>query len=66
MKVHKLSLYSLLDGILLVVRSGSSLREPVADVVANVGPEKILGVVLNANTEAKRSYRHYYRYYQKG
>jgi exopolysaccharide/PEP-CTERM locus tyrosine autokinase len=60
------SLYTMMDGVLLVVRSGKTSREPVEDVVANIGREKIIGVVFNASAEVQRDYRYYYRYYQRG
>jgi capsular exopolysaccharide synthesis family protein len=59
-------LYSMLDGVLLVVRSGKTPREPLEAVVENIGRDKILGVVFNASKEVQRDYRYYYRYYQKG
>jgi Mrp family chromosome partitioning ATPase len=55
-----------LDGVLLVVRSGQTPLEPLRDVIANLGRERILGVVFNASTEVQRDYRYYYRYYQDG
>ena len=35
------------DGILLVVKYGKTAREDVEDLMETVGPEKILGVVIN-------------------
>jgi protein-tyrosine kinase len=60
------SLFSVLDGVILVVRSGQTPREPVLDVIDTVGREKILGVVFNASEEVHRDYRYYYKYYQSG
>ena len=60
------SLYTMMDGVLLVVRSGKTSREPVEDVVANIGREKIIGVVFNASAEVQRDYKYYYRYYKRG
>jgi exopolysaccharide/PEP-CTERM locus tyrosine autokinase len=60
------SLYTMMDGVILVVRSGKTSREPVEDVVANIGREKIIGVVFNASAEVQRDYRYYYRYYKRG
>jgi exopolysaccharide/PEP-CTERM locus tyrosine autokinase len=59
-------LFSMLDGVLLVVRSGKTPKEPLTDVVENIGRDKILGVVFNASNEVQRDYRYYYRYYQSG
>jgi len=59
------ALAPMVDGTVLVVRSGKSLVDPVAEVVANIGKEKILGVVFNATDEVQKEHRHYYRYYAK-
>ena len=59
------SLFSLMDGVLLVVRSGKTARGPVLDVIDNVGREKILGVVFNATNEVQRDYKYYYKYYKR-
>jgi Mrp family chromosome partitioning ATPase len=56
----------MMDGVLLVVRSGKTSPEPVQDVIANIGREKILGVVFNSSKEVQRDYRYYYRYYKRG
>jgi len=53
------SLFKMMDGVLLVIRSGKTSRERVEDVVANIGREKIIGVVFNASTEVQRDYRYY-------
>ncbi len=59
-------LVDIIDGVVLVVRSGKTNAELVRDVVENIGKENILGVVFNATNEATREYRYYYKYYQKG
>jgi exopolysaccharide/PEP-CTERM locus tyrosine autokinase len=59
-------LADLIDGVVLVVRSGKTDAEFVRDVVENIGKENILGVVFNATNEAIREYRYYYKYYQRG
>jgi len=61
----------LVDGILLVVRSGSTKREMVEDVVEKLGREKILGLVANWVDErvftyyGKGQYAQYGSYYQQ-
>ncbi len=61
----------LVDGILLVVRSGSTKREIVEDVVEKLGRDKILGVVANWVDErvfayyGKGQYAQYGSYYQQ-
>ena len=58
-------LADVLDGVVLVVRSGRTNAELVKDVIKSIGKENILGVVFNATREATREYRYYYKYYQK-
>ena len=48
----------------LVVRSGKTPKELIQQVVANLGREKILGVVFNATDEIQGKNHHYYNYYQ--
>ena len=63
-------LTKLVDGIILVVRAGSTPRETVKQALSTVDPAKILGVVLNdLSLESKAlnaryfgSSRYYYRY----
>lgn len=59
------TLVTSLDGVILVVRSGKTPREPLMDVINNIGRDKILGLVFNDANESKRDYRYYYRYYQR-
>ena len=59
------TLVSFLDGVLLVVRSGKTPKEPLMDVIENTGRDKILGIVFNASAEVQKDYRYYYRYYKK-
>ena len=60
-------LASMVDGVLLVVRSGKTARDSVLEAIENIGRNKIVGVVFNAsNDRHKDYYRHYYRYYRKG
>lgn len=47
------------DGVLLVVRSGKTPRQAVADTIEQIGKEKVLGIVLN---QAQQSVRKYYGY----
>jgi exopolysaccharide/PEP-CTERM locus tyrosine autokinase len=60
------SLFSMMDGVLLVVRAGKTSRKPVEDAITLIGREKIIGVVFNASIEVERDYRYYYRYYKSG
>jgi hypothetical protein len=46
------------------VRSGKTPREPILEVIANIGREKILGVIFNDSDELHREYGYYYRYYR--
>jgi protein-tyrosine kinase len=58
-------LFSIVDGVILVVRHGKTSRDLVQEVITSVGPEKILGVVFNASDQVEREYRHYYHYYRR-
>jgi protein-tyrosine kinase len=56
-------LFSIADGVILVVRYGKTSRELIKEVIASVGADKILGVVFNASDQVERDYKHYYHYY---
>jgi len=58
-------LASMVDGVLLVVRSGKTARDSVLESIENIGREKNIGVVFNASNESPRGYGYYYRYYRK-
>ncbi len=59
------------DGVILVVKSGSTPREMVADLIESIGREKILGIVMNYFDLRSSSYygygKHgkYGKYYRK-
>jgi len=63
-------LTKLVDGIILVVRAGTTPRETVKQALTTIDPSKILGVVLNdlaleskeLNSRYFGSSRYYYRY----
>jgi len=63
-------LTKLVDGIILVVRSGSTPRETVKQALSTIDPAKVLGVVLNdlelqsktLNSRYFGTSRYYYRY----
>jgi protein-tyrosine kinase len=59
-------LASIVDGVLLVVRSGKTTRNSVLEAIENIDRNKIIGVVFNASTKSPEDYRYYYRYYRKG
>lgn len=56
----------IVDGVLMVVRSGKTARESILKAIENIDRNKIVGVVFNASSESHKSYRYYYRYYRKG
>jgi len=58
-------LASIVDGVVMVVRSGKTEKETLLQAIENVGRDKILGLVFNASSEPSKSYRDYYRYYGK-
>ena len=53
----------MMDGVLLVIRSGKTVRELLLKAAEDIGIQRILGVVFNASPSLPRTYRHYYRYY---
>jgi len=59
-------LASMVDGVLLVVRSGKTAEDMVQEAIKNIGRDRIFGLVFNASNESHKSYRYYYRYYRKG
>lgn len=58
-------LASMVDGVVLVVRSGKTADDMVLEAIENVGRDRIFGLVFNASSENPKDYRYYYRYYQK-
>ena len=60
------SLVSMIDGVLLVVRSGKTPKDALIEAIDNLGREKILGVIFNNSDEAFKGYGYYYQYYEKG
>ena len=47
------------DGVLVVIRSGKTPRQAVAETIEHIGKEKVLGIVLN---QAAQSVKKYYGY----
>ena len=58
-------LASIVDGILLVVRSGKTTRDSVIEAIENLDRNKIVGVVFNASCRKARDYRYYHRQYRE-
>lgn len=58
-------LASMVDGVVLVVRSGKTAEDTVLEAIENIGRDRIFGLVFNASSEITKDYRYYYRYYQK-
>jgi len=48
------------DGVVLVVRAGQSKRHDIEKTLAALGPEKLVGAVLNFAPVSARGYRGYY------
>ena len=60
-------LSSVVDAVLMVVRSGKTPRDSVLEAIESIDRNKIVGVVFNASNERHKDYyRYYYRYYRKG
>jgi exopolysaccharide/PEP-CTERM locus tyrosine autokinase len=58
------SLSTMVDGVLLVVRSDKSQRQAIEHAVSTMAPEKIVGIVLNCSDQMHKRYNKYYdRYY---
>ena len=61
------SLSAMVDGVLLVVRSGKSQRQTIEDTMSTMPREKIIGIIFNASDAWHRHYNKYYdRYYGTG
>jgi exopolysaccharide/PEP-CTERM locus tyrosine autokinase len=58
-------LASMVDGVVLVVRSGKTADDMVLEAIENIGRDRIFGLVFNATKESAKDYGYYYRYYQK-
>jgi exopolysaccharide/PEP-CTERM locus tyrosine autokinase len=58
-------LSTMVDGVLLVVRSGKTARKLITKAIEHIGRDKILGIVFNADQENPKKDQYYYRYYQK-
>jgi len=54
------SLASMVDGVLLVVRSGKTSKELVFQAAENIGRDRILGVVFNGGNGSRKYSRRYY------
>ena len=52
-----------IDHVVLVVRAGITPRDAVLKAVQAIGPERVIGVVLNGTTETLADYYHYGRRY---
>ena len=48
------------DGVVMVVRAGQSKRHDIEKTLAALGPEKLIGAVLNFAPVSSRGYRGYY------
>jgi Mrp family chromosome partitioning ATPase len=57
----------MMDGLVLVVRSGKTSKNSILRAIENIGPDKtkIIGIVFNASNESPKDYGYYYRHYQK-
>lgn len=60
-----LSLARMTDGVLLVARAGETPKDAVEDAYEQLGPRRVLGVVLNAASSLNHLYSRYGKYYSK-
>jgi capsular exopolysaccharide synthesis family protein len=60
-------LATMVDGLVLVVRSGRTSKNSILRAVESIGPNKskIIGIVFNASNEISKDHGYYYRHYQK-
>jgi protein-tyrosine kinase len=54
------------DGIVLVIKAQKSTRKEIQRAIHNLGRDKILGIVFNGYSAARRSYHKYYEKYYRG
>jgi len=59
-------LSNMVDNVLVVVRSGKTPKDAILQTLANIGREKIFGLVFNASDEFARDRQYYYKRYQIG
>jgi exopolysaccharide/PEP-CTERM locus tyrosine autokinase len=59
-------LADMVDGVLLVVRAGKTPKESILGAVENIGRDKLLGIVFNADAGPQKDFEYYYREYGKG
>jgi len=60
------ALAKLVDAMVVVVKSGSTHKQDVQELIDTYGREKIIGVVMNFAKKNKRyGYKNYYKYVQK-
>lgn len=58
-------LASMVDSVLLVVRSAKTARASVLEAIESIGRKRIFGIVFNADTRLPKGYKNYYRYHRK-
>jgi len=59
-------LANIVDGILLVVRSGKTRSDQLTKAIKNIGSDKILGLIFYGSNEFDRTFYYYNQYYSKG
>jgi exopolysaccharide/PEP-CTERM locus tyrosine autokinase len=58
-------LSSMVDGVLLVVRSGKTGKDSILQAIENIDRNKIIGLIFNASNQSPNDYGYYYKYYRK-
>jgi protein-tyrosine kinase len=54
------------DGVILVINAGKTLRNAVSETIEQIGKDKIMGIVLNQTQQSVKKYYGYVKsYYQK-
>jgi len=59
MAAETMAIVNFVDGVILVVRAGKTPKKAVAETIAQIGKEKIVGIVLNYSDQALKRYYGY-------
>ena len=63
MAAETTAIVNFVDGVILIVKAGSTPRSAVDETIEQIGKEKILGVVLNQSDQPLKKYYSYGKHY---
>ena len=63
MAAETTAIVNFVDGVILIVKAGSTPRSAVNETIEQIGKEKILGVVLNQSDQPLKKYYSYGKHY---